>query len=169
MENPFFSLKLRWIPQGMSSHHQLYLSLTSTSSTSTTPTTLWTSGPPTGPKRVMRPPRWTTSSATTTTARWWTARCSSPRESRNYTFVSDKCKNHHEAPLFLLRHNYDNLQDVVLGTDKVIDGLDLALRGMCVGEKRLITVPPHLGHGENGGKPTARHHNSEMIQHLHQC
>lgn len=61
--------------------------------------------------------------------------------------------NHHEAPPDLLRHNYDNLQDVVLGTDKVIDGLDLALRGMCVGEKRLVMVPPHLGHGENGGEP----------------
>lgn len=62
--------------------------------------------------------------------------------------------NHHEAPPDLLRHDYDNLQDVVLGTDKVIDGLDLALRGMCVGEKRLVTVPPHLGHGENGGEKT---------------
>lgn len=40
----------------------------------------------------------------------------------------------------------------MLGADKVIDGLDLALRGMCVGEKRVVTVPPHLGHGENGGE-----------------
>ncbi|TMS22273.1 Peptidyl-prolyl cis-trans isomerase FKBP10 [Larimichthys crocea] len=53
------------------------------------------------------------------------------------------------TPLFS-SHDYDNLQDAVLGSDKVIDGLDVGLRGMCVGEKRVITVPPHLGHGEKG-------------------
>ena len=55
----------------------------------------------------------------------------------------------------ILRHDYDSLQDAVLGWDKVIDGLDEGLRGMCVGEKRLITVPPHLGHGEKGGEISA--------------
>lgn len=40
----------------------------------------------------------------------------------------------------------------MLGGDKVIDGLDEGLRGMCAGEKRLVTVPPHLGHGEKGGE-----------------
>lgn len=53
------------------------------------------------------------------------------------------------------RHDYENLQDAVLGQDKVIDGLDEGLRGMCVGEKRRITVPPHLGHGERGGEISA--------------
>lgn len=51
-----------------------------------------------------------------------------------------------------LRHDYENVQDAVLGGDKVIDGLDEGLRGMCAGEKRLVTVPPHLGHGEKGGE-----------------
>lgn len=51
-----------------------------------------------------------------------------------------------------LRHDYENIQDAVLGGDKVIDGLDEGLRGMCPGEKRLVTVPPHLGHGEKGGE-----------------
>uniref|UniRef100_H3C011 peptidylprolyl isomerase n=1 Tax=Tetraodon nigroviridis TaxID=99883 RepID=H3C011_TETNG len=55
-----------------------------------------------------------------------------------------------DGTLLFSSHDDDNLQSVVLGTDKVIDGLDLALRGMCVEEKRLVTVPPHLGHGENG-------------------
>lgn len=54
--------------------------------------------------------------------------------------------------LLILRHDYENLQNAVLGADKVIDGLDEGLQGMCVGEKRLITVPPHLGHGERGGE-----------------
>ncbi|CAB1312242.1 unnamed protein product [Coregonus sp. 'balchen'] len=46
--------------------------------------------------------------------------------------------------------DYDNLQDTVLGADKVIDGLDESLRGMCVGERRTVIIPPHLGHGEKG-------------------
>lgn len=51
-----------------------------------------------------------------------------------------------------LRHDYESLQDAVLGSDKVIDGLEEGLRGMCEGERRLVTVPPHLGHGERGGE-----------------
>ena len=49
------------------------------------------------------------------------------------------------------RKDYQTPQDVTLGADKVIDGLDEGLRGMCVGEKRRVLVPPHLGHGERGG------------------
>ncbi|KAM9716912.1 peptidyl-prolyl cis-trans isomerase FKBP9 [Menidia menidia] len=55
-----------------------------------------------------------------------------------------------DGTLLFSSHDYENLQDAVLGWDKVIDGLDEGLRGMCVGEKRLITVPPHFGHGEKG-------------------
>lgn len=40
----------------------------------------------------------------------------------------------------------------------MIDGLDEGLQGMCVGEKRLVTVPPHLGHGEKGGENSAVKH-----------
>lgn len=56
-----------------------------------------------------------------------------------------------------LRHDYEHIQDAVLGGDKVIDGLDEGLRGMCAGEKRLVTVPPHLGHGERGGEAAPLH------------
>uniref|UniRef100_UPI0037E95440 peptidyl-prolyl cis-trans isomerase FKBP10 n=1 Tax=Semicossyphus pulcher TaxID=241346 RepID=UPI0037E95440 len=71
------------------------------------------------------------------------------------TGVNDLVRYHYNCtlvdgtPLFS-SHDYENLQDAVLGADKVIDGLDEGLRGMCVGEKRLVTVPPHLGHGEKG-------------------
>lgn len=50
------------------------------------------------------------------------------------------------------RSDYGAPQEVVLGANKVIDGLDEGLRGMCVGERRTAVVPPHLGHGETGGE-----------------
>ncbi|XP_008312025.1 peptidyl-prolyl cis-trans isomerase FKBP9 [Cynoglossus semilaevis] len=55
-----------------------------------------------------------------------------------------------DGTLLFSSHHYDNDQEVVLGSDKVIDGLDLGLQGMCAGERRVVTVPPHMGHGEKG-------------------
>nr|XP_020460992.1 peptidyl-prolyl cis-trans isomerase FKBP10-like [Monopterus albus] len=55
-----------------------------------------------------------------------------------------------DGTLLFSSHDYEDVQQTVLGSDKVIDGLDEGLRGMCAGEKRLVTVPPHLGHGERG-------------------
>ncbi|XP_062234490.1 peptidyl-prolyl cis-trans isomerase FKBP10 [Platichthys flesus] len=55
-----------------------------------------------------------------------------------------------DGTLLFSSHSYENLQDAVLGAEKVIDGLDTGLRGMCLGERRVVTVPPHLGHGEKG-------------------
>ncbi|XP_034425944.1 peptidyl-prolyl cis-trans isomerase FKBP10 isoform X2 [Hippoglossus hippoglossus] len=55
-----------------------------------------------------------------------------------------------DGTLLFSSHSYENLQDAVLGAEKVIDGLDSGLRGMCLGERRVVTVPPHLGHGEKG-------------------
>lgn len=43
-------------------------------------------------------------------------------------------------------------QPLVIPTGKgaVIPGLEYGVFGMCVGEKRKITIPPHLAFGENG-------------------
>lgn len=49
-------------------------------------------------------------------------------------------------------HDYEAPQEITLGANKVIDGLDKGLQGMCVGERRQLIVPPHLAHGENGGE-----------------
>ncbi|KAM4525453.1 peptidyl-prolyl cis-trans isomerase FKBP9 [Odontesthes bonariensis] len=78
-----------------------------------------------------------------------------PKMCNDTTAVNDLVRYHYnctlvDGTLLFSSHDYDSLQDAVLGWDKVIDGLDEGLRGMCVGEKRLITVPPHLGHGEKG-------------------
>ncbi|XP_010738203.3 peptidyl-prolyl cis-trans isomerase FKBP10 [Larimichthys crocea] len=37
-----------------------------------------------------------------------------------------------------------------IGMGYVIRGMDKALIGLCIGEKRRITVPPHLAYGEDG-------------------
>uniref|UniRef100_A0A8C1VRR3 peptidylprolyl isomerase n=1 Tax=Cyprinus carpio TaxID=7962 RepID=A0A8C1VRR3_CYPCA len=55
-----------------------------------------------------------------------------------------------DGTLLFTSRDYETPQDVVLGGGKIIDGLDEALRNMCVGERRTVIVPPHLGHGEKG-------------------
>uniref|UniRef100_A0A4W6CMS2 peptidylprolyl isomerase n=1 Tax=Lates calcarifer TaxID=8187 RepID=A0A4W6CMS2_LATCA len=74
-----------------------------------------------------------------------------PEVCNDTTAVNDLVRYHYNCTLIHTHSSHlINLQDAVLGADKVIDGLDEGLRGMCVGEKRLVTVPPHLGHGEKG-------------------
>ncbi|XP_048062103.1 peptidyl-prolyl cis-trans isomerase FKBP10 isoform X2 [Megalobrama amblycephala] len=46
--------------------------------------------------------------------------------------------------------DYPEPPRVTLGQGKLISGLDEGLQGMCVSERREITVPPHLAHGTNG-------------------
>ncbi|XP_073428807.1 peptidyl-prolyl cis-trans isomerase FKBP10 isoform X1 [Dendrobates tinctorius] len=57
-----------------------------------------------------------------------------------------------DGTMLFSSYSYENPQQITLGTNKVIDGLDMGLIGMCVGEKRMVIVPPHLGHGESGAR-----------------
>ncbi|XP_067837970.1 peptidyl-prolyl cis-trans isomerase FKBP9 [Heptranchias perlo] len=47
-------------------------------------------------------------------------------------------------------YNYGKTYNIVLGSGQVVMGMDIGLRDMCIGEKRTIIVPPHLGYGERG-------------------
>lgn len=48
--------------------------------------------------------------------------------------------------------------DTYVGIGWLIAGMDQGLLGMCVGERRIITMPPWLGYGENG--------DGELLLHL---
>lgn len=44
--------------------------------------------------------------------------------------------------------------DTYVGIGWLIPGMDTGLLGMCVGEKRIITIPPFLAYGEEGDGKT---------------
>ncbi len=55
------------------------------------------------------------------------------------------------------RHTFGKTYDVVLGAGQVVVGMEQGLIGMCVGEKRKLLIPPHLGYGERGVGKTSFH------------
>ncbi|KAL0597755.1 Peptidyl-prolyl cis-trans isomerase FKBP10 [Plecturocebus cupreus] len=83
---------------------------------------------------------------------------SRPSETCNETTkLGDFVRYHYNCSLLdgtqlFTSHDYGAPQEATLGTNKVIEGLDTGLQGMCVGERRQLIVPPHLAHGENGAR-----------------
>lgn len=57
----------------------------------------------------------------------------------------------------LCRDQLNSPSTTTLGANQVIMGLEEGLSGMCVGERREVVVPPHWGHGENGGELSELH------------
>ena len=52
--------------------------------------------------------------------------------------------------LIYFRHNYGKTYNIVLGANQVVPGMEDGMMEMCMGEKRRIVIPPHLGYGERG-------------------
>lgn len=46
-----------------------------------------------------------------------------------------------------------NPVEFILGESMVIQGWEQGVRGMCVGEKRKLVIPPHLAYGKSGRPP----------------
>ena len=58
-----------------------------------------------------------------------------------------------KVPLSYRHLKFDSSRDrnspfvVQIGVGKVIKGWDEGLQGMCIGEKRKLTIPPHKAYG----------------------
>ncbi|KAM8844701.1 peptidyl-prolyl cis-trans isomerase FKBP10-like [Spinachia spinachia] len=71
------------------------------------------------------------------------------------TVIGDYIRYHYngtfqDGTAFDSSYQRNNTYNTYIGMGYVIQGMDKALVGLCVGEKRRITVPPHLAYGEVG-------------------
>jgi len=68
----------------------------------------------------------------------------------------DAIKVHYTGKLFSNGNKFDSSLDrgqplpLTLGVGQVIKGWDEGLVGMCVGEKRTLTIPPNKAYGSRG-------------------
>ena len=71
----------------------------------------------------------------------------------------DKLSMHYTGTLYSDCSKFDSSVDrgepfeFTLGRGEVIKGWDDGLRGMCVGEKRKLTIPSDIAYGERGSPP----------------
>lgn len=78
-----------------------------------------------------------------------------PEECEKQTKKGDFVKYHYNASLLDgtsidSTYNYGKTYNIVLGANQVVPGMEDGLMEMCVGEKRHLVIPPHLGYGERG-------------------
>lgn len=78
-----------------------------------------------------------------------------PEECDKQTKKGDFVKYHYNASLMDgtsidSTYNYGKTYNIVLGANQVVPGMEDGLLEMCVGEKRHLVIPPHLGYGERG-------------------
>ncbi|OCH92467.1 hypothetical protein OBBRIDRAFT_791213 [Obba rivulosa] len=70
--------------------------------------------------------------------------------------TGDRIKVHYTGKLFSNGNKFDSSHDrgqplpLTLGVGQVIKGWDQGLQGMCVGEKRTLTIPADLAYGSRG-------------------
>mmetsp|Transcript_62126 Transcript_62126/g.170694 ORF Transcript_62126/g.170694 Transcript_62126/m.170694 type:complete len:162 (-) Transcript_62126:351-836(-) len=79
-----------------------------------------------------------------------------PEECLKKSKPGDTLKMHYTGTLYSDCSKFDSSLDrdepfkFKLGQGEVIKGWDDGLRGMCVGEKRKLTIPSDLGYGDSG-------------------
>ncbi|KAI8852620.1 FK506-binding protein 2B precursor [Chytridium lagenaria] len=77
-------------------------------------------------------------------------------ECKRKSASGDKLSMHYTGTLFSNGEKFDSSLDrnqpfeFTLGAGQVIKGWDQGLLDMCIGEKRKLTIPPHLGYGDRG-------------------
>ncbi|XP_023379698.1 peptidyl-prolyl cis-trans isomerase FKBP10 [Pteropus vampyrus] len=55
-----------------------------------------------------------------------------------------------DGSLFDSSYSRNHTYNTYVGQGYIIPGMDQGLQGSCMGERRRITIPPHLAYGENG-------------------
>uniref|UniRef100_A0A452FL65 peptidylprolyl isomerase n=1 Tax=Capra hircus TaxID=9925 RepID=A0A452FL65_CAPHI len=55
-----------------------------------------------------------------------------------------------DGTLFDSSYSQNHTYNTYVGQGYIIPGMDQGLQGSCIGERRRITIPPHLAYGENG-------------------
>ena len=53
-------------------------------------------------------------------------------------------------PALYYSYSRNHTYNTYVGQGYIIPGMDQGLQGACMGERRRITIPPHLAYGENG-------------------
>ncbi|XP_059829684.1 peptidyl-prolyl cis-trans isomerase FKBP9 isoform X3 [Hypanus sabinus] len=78
-----------------------------------------------------------------------------PENCNRIVQVSDFVRYHYngtllDGTLFDSSYSRNHTYDTYIGMGQVIAGMEEGLLGVCVGERRTIIIPPHLGYGEEG-------------------
>ena len=79
-----------------------------------------------------------------------------PQQCEETTKAGQSLSMHYTGTLAATGAKFDSSRDrnqpfeFVLGAGRVIKGWDEGLVGMCIGEKRTLTIPPALGYGDRG-------------------
>ena len=86
-------------------------------------------------------------------------RCTDPVE------VGDYVRYHYTGVLpngmkFHSSHDDGSTYNVYVGKGWLIKGMDEGMIGMCPGDRRKVTIPPHLAYGEQGDNANIPGHSS---------
>jgi FKBP-type peptidyl-prolyl cis-trans isomerase len=79
-----------------------------------------------------------------------------PAECPNKAKTGDAIQVHYTGTLHANGNKFDSSLDrgqplpITLGVGQVIPGWDKGLQGMCLGEKRILTIPSNMAYGSRG-------------------